>query len=344
MNNQSSTLKLSVVVSSEELSNQVDKTVDVSIKDVTVKGFRKGKAPKNLAISHLDPDKITQIALSTLLPKKLEQELLKERESSKRSRTILIEEPHYEMLEKAKEDGSLEFSVTCILYPEVNTDPVEKISIERVTPKDNTDEEINDFIKRLYTNFQKTKQPKTIKEETNLETSNQEDITIEEVLKDEQFINIMNVKGAQELITRVKEELSENARYDSELEMETKLINEMQQAIEIDMPEVMIQREVERLRSDLKAQLQKFGAKFEDYIASREKSEEDIAKEMIDQARSNVSLMLILTELVQKWDIKLTEQEVNEVKKSKNLEHAQTLELMLKQRKALEEAKSRLIK
>lgn len=330
-----STLTIPVHVSATELSQEIENTINHAIKDVTVKGFRKGKAPKDLAVKHLDPEKMTQRALSTLLPKKLELELVKEKESSKRSRVILIEEPHYHMAEKQSEDGTLEFNVTCKLYPEVNVEAIEKIAIEKVNAKEISQTDIDEFIDRLYKNYQKmNKDQALLNEAPKLETISQ----------DQKFLEIMNVKDQNELIERARQELESNASYNADVETETKLVQEMQNSVEIDIPDVMVNREVERLRGELKQQLQRIGARFEDYLSSTGKNQETLLKEMFEQAVKNITLMLILTELVQKWRIELLPEEITEIKKSGSADHQQTLELMLKQRKALEESKRRYIK
>lgn len=335
----SSTVKLSVIVNSDELARQVDKTLDNAIKEVTVKGFRKGKAPREMAVSYVDPDKITQKALSTLLPKKLEAELLKEKDSSKRSRIILIEEPHYEMVEKDNKDGSIEFSVTCVLYPEVNVESVDNLKVSKPEVKTVNEQAVNEFIIRLYKNYQKMQQKTSAEESKDVQ---EPEPKFDEVIANEEFLKIMNVKDSEELQIRAREELEANEKYNADLEFENDLVQKIQSSVEIDIPEVMIQREVDRLKNELKQQLQKIGARIEDYIASRQKSEEEVATEMVDQATKNISLMLILTELVQKWNIQISAEELNEIKKSGTVDQQQTLELMLKQRKALEEAKNKL--
>ena len=331
-----STIVVTLDITPEELSSQVDVEINKAIKQVTIKGFRKGKAPRELAISQLDSEKITQKAVATLLPIKLEKSLLQEKENSGRSRVILIKEPHYEIEEYGSKDNTLKCKVTCELYPEVNIEDVENIKIKKTPPHNTTDDDVKNFIQRLYQQYQSMKRKAD-------ETQQQDAVPdYGQIITDANFLKTMHAVDEQDLIKRAREELEVSAKYNAEVTNENNLITEMIKTVSIDLPDTMIQREIDRLKSELKKQLNRIGARFEDYLNSRQSTESEIESEMSVQAKQNVSLMLILTELTQKWNIQLTQDEISEISKNSDSQTQATLELMSKQRKALELAKEKL--
>ena len=63
------TIQITITIPSSEVKKAWDKTVEKTVKNTTLRGFRKGKAPKNLIEEKIDKEKIREQVLRELLPK-----------------------------------------------------------------------------------------------------------------------------------------------------------------------------------------------------------------------------------------------------------------------------------
>jgi FKBP-type peptidyl-prolyl cis-trans isomerase (trigger factor) len=105
------TAYLEAIISHEEVDLEKNHVVDEMIKNVSVKGFREGKAPKEIAEKSLDPEKLSDHILGHVMNHLLEQ---------------AVDEYHYRLLGrpvledlKAEKDGGWQVKLQLPLYPEV---------------------------------------------------------------------------------------------------------------------------------------------------------------------------------------------------------------------------------
>lgn len=326
-----SRVKLTLRISPEEMQSQVKKTTQQAVKEVSIKGFRKGKAPLHLARKAVDPERVDQMALNYIVPTQLEQALLKEKEESGRTRIVVINEPHYDIKEYGWPEGKeIVLEATVDLYPEVYTGYIiEELTLKRpeITPV--TDEQIQEFLNRLKDNLKRIKQKSDQK-------PNQQD---NQEISDQELFEALHVNSSKELTEKARQELEVDARYQTEQQFEQQIIDAISASIDSDIPDVLIQREVQRIAEQISQQLQRIGATFESYLESQQKTEEQWREEVLKQSRNNVLSMLALTELSQDLEIVLTPEEEQEIVKSGSKEQQDTLRLLYRQRKALEKLK-----
>jgi len=105
-----STAKIEVLVPVNRIDHVKEEVVDEMIKNITVKGFRQGKAPKNIAQNNLDPEKLNNHIISHILNEAV-TETLKEKTYKTLGRPVL------EKLETSKE-GEILLIMNFPLYPE----------------------------------------------------------------------------------------------------------------------------------------------------------------------------------------------------------------------------------
>ena len=67
LKNEKNVATIEVTADKKEIDFHRDHVVDEMISQVTVKGFRQGKAPRNIAINYLDENKLTDRLLSHIL-------------------------------------------------------------------------------------------------------------------------------------------------------------------------------------------------------------------------------------------------------------------------------------
>lgn len=105
------TIEIKITLPWTEVKKNYEKVVEEAIKEVEVKGFRKGKAPRNLAEQKLDQEKVWQKMLEEIIPKTYSQIVQKEN-----LRPIIS--PQIQLL-KAAPENELVFKATTAEEPDV---------------------------------------------------------------------------------------------------------------------------------------------------------------------------------------------------------------------------------
>jgi len=115
-------------------------------------------------------------------------------------------------------------------------------------------------------------------------------------------------------------ELEENLKKSLELEKKQKeketfldsLIGEIVSGSEIELPEVMIKNEQEKIINEMKSNIEQHGLSFDMYLANLKKTIDEIKEGVKEQAEKRVKSVLVLEEIAKQEDIKPTDEEVTE--------------------------------
>lgn len=115
-------LKVTVDLNAQDLEGYIKKSQNMLGTDLEVKGFRKGKAPKDLIEKHLDPSKVRNLALEMAVEGSL---------------SIVIKKNSLDVLNTSRltveknDPNQLVFSVVVDLFPEVKTPDLKQIKVQR---------------------------------------------------------------------------------------------------------------------------------------------------------------------------------------------------------------------
>ncbi len=131
------TAKVEVLVTRAEVDVTKEHVVDEMIKNITVKGFRQGKAPKNIAEQNLDPEKLNGHIITHVLNDTVVS-VIKEKNYQTLGRPVL------EKLEPQK-DGDIKINIKFPLYPEFKLGKYQD-KIKKITKKDKKVEDIYEVL------------------------------------------------------------------------------------------------------------------------------------------------------------------------------------------------------
>lgn len=109
-----------------EVDTERNHVVDEMITQVTVKGFRQGKAPRNLAMEHLDQTRLTDHILSHVLNNAV-SEVIKEKKYR------LLGRPVLQTLDPQNEKDGWKITINFPLYPEVKLGDYQKLLTKKET-------------------------------------------------------------------------------------------------------------------------------------------------------------------------------------------------------------------
>lgn len=105
------TFEIAVTIPWKTIKKAYDETFELTIKDVEVEGFRKGKAPRQVAEKHISKDAVYQKAIESLIPK-IYAEIVKKEDLKP------VVSPKIE-LTSAKENADWQLTFTGAVRPEV---------------------------------------------------------------------------------------------------------------------------------------------------------------------------------------------------------------------------------
>ncbi len=119
-------------------------------------------------------------------------------------------------------------------------------------------------------------------------------------------------KTLVDLKNEIKTELGHQKEHDAEIQLENEVIEKLSEYFEAEIPEAMVEREIDLLLERLKSEVQKTGMKWEDYEALKKQDGKDIRAEFKAQAEKQVLIRLGIEKLYEKDKITVTDEDVKE--------------------------------
>ena len=112
----------------------------------------------------------------------------------------------------------------------------------------------------------------------------------------------------------LKEKIRANLKIEKETEQKDKLrlaiVEELLKQSECEIPEILIDSEVEKIFYRLEADITNMGFKFDEYLIQIKKTEEDLRKEWRPEAEKRAKLQMIIQTISEKENLKATEEEI----------------------------------
>ncbi|MEJ8554538.1 trigger factor [Tepidibacter sp. Z1-5] len=142
---------------------------------------------------------------------------------------------------------------------------------------------------------------------------NVKEIKVKEMpaLDDEFAKDVSEFDTLEELKNDVKAKLEENAKKNEEAELRNKAIEKAAEMAEIDIPEAMVDNQVNNMLRDFDQQLQMQGLNLENYIKFTGMKIEDLKAQMREDAQNRVKTSLVLEAISEKEGIEVSDEELN---------------------------------
>lgn len=177
---------------------------------VTIKGFRKGKAPINLVEEQLDPQRVTEHTLNHLLPELLAL-------AAKDHTLKVIGQPHLR-IKSVKSDEDWSFEIDFPLLPEITLGDYQKSLKElNALPKKSDDDHLSKLFDQLLKDISFTVPQVLVEEEVNQSLGRLISQTEKLGLKLEDYLKTLG-KNAEQLRTDYETAAIENLRLELILE------------------------------------------------------------------------------------------------------------------------------
>ena len=373
---------IDVTIPWSEAEKEFDTLMDGAVKNVSLKGFRKGAVPREIAEQHVDQ---TQI-LSNVVDKMLQSYYV---DIVKKEKLKAVGAPRVSVTKLAK-GNDIEIRIEPTIIPEIElpknwTDPIKKINKEfknesqEVTDKD-VDEELkylantraqHNEVDRAAQKDDHVKVDFTVKQDgVIIENGTSKDHSLvlgkgvfipgfeEEIIgmkkgdektfelkfpesyhakhlagKNATFEVKLNTveervtpevndefakslgdkfKNLEDLKKSVKEGMEQEKSKKAVEQRRTKYLDALVDMIDVDLPQILLDDEMQRMIGEFEQQLSMSGMSFDDYLQKIGKTLDDLKKEWAPQAKKRVLSALVLEQLAEDQEVNVDEKEIEE--------------------------------
>jgi trigger factor len=282
--------------------------------EIEVDGFRKGKVPQNILLSKVPEirilEEMAEMALEEHYPKILESEKLD-----------VISRPEISITKLARKNP-LEFKIKTSLMPEIKLPDYKKIAnkiISDITDKKKnievTEKEVEDTILDIRKSRAKKQhitdvaQEHTCADEKCEHEQKKEKEELPEV--NDNFVQSLGpFKDVEDFKIKLKENIKLEKGNNFKEKTRLKIVEKIIDDTEVEMPEILVEIELNKTLYRMESDITQMGLKFEDYLKHLNKTVDDLKKEFRKDAEKKAKLGLILNEISKIEKIKADEAQV----------------------------------
>ncbi len=272
---------------------------------IEVDGFRKGHIPVSVLTKHISEnmllEEMAEMALGEHYPKILEDENLD-----------AIGRPQI-AITKLAVGNPLGFKITFDTLPKITLPLYKKIAEE--TRKEKIDIEVTE--KDVEETLLQIRRMRA-HEDLHKEGGHSPDDHSHEPIKDENlpefnddFVKTLGMfENVDDFKNKLKENISKEKERESKSTMRLKIAEALLEKTSMDVPQILIDSEIEKMMFRLKTDVENAGIVFPEYLKSISKTEDDIKKEWEADAIKKASLELMIFEIAKEEKMKLDEKEI----------------------------------
>ncbi len=132
------------------------------------------------------------------------------------------------------------------------------------------------------------------------------------LLDDEFAKSLGSYQNLEELKQHVRKQLQERAKYQADMEFSDTLMEKVAEKCHFEVPEVLVDKQLENMMNNLKEDLKRRNISLEDYYRMIKADEEKVKKEYRTIAENQIKKELIIDRIIQDDKITATDQEVEQ--------------------------------
>ncbi len=315
-----------------DLEAKWNETLTKMAADLELPGFRKGQVPAQMVETNLG-QKLEDEVFRQIMPQALIEAL-------QGTNIVPIDYPQYQIVSFQK-GTQLQFSARVTERPTVTVGTYKGIKVQRPSLKQVTDEEVNKIIDDLYKRWKlrnpsassgqapqnqgtggsaqgtvNTNQP--AQGPSGSMSFNQTQQTPPSTLNpqpssespDDVFAKGVGAASLADLKTKIKTDLENEAKYNNELDYEEAILQEVEKVTTVEIPDILIQDELNRMLVSLQRSVTERGLLMEEYLKSQNKTADGLKNEWKPQAEKNVRMELGLSEIARLEGVNIADEEL----------------------------------
>jgi len=274
---------------------------------ITIDGFRKGKIPENILIQKVGEKTVLEEMAESAISKAYPEILINEKIDA-----IGRPEVH---ITKLAGGNPLEFKIITAIVPAFDLPDCKNIANEEIkksSKKDDdkvTDKELDDAIlhirKSRASHDGHDHEKMTAEEHEKIIMDNMPELTDDFVKTIGDFVDVPDFKN------KLSTMLAEDKKNIAKEKRRVAIADAISDKTKIDLPDIMIESELNHNEAQFKADIERMGLKIEDYLNHAKKTMDDLRVEWRPHAEKKAKLQLILNAIAEKEKLHPTKEEVN---------------------------------
>lgn len=283
-------VEVTVTVPWVDLQSRWSETLNKMAGEVEVPGFRKGSAPMEMVEPKI-ASSVQQEVLRTTMPQALIEAL-------QGTDVVPIDYPKYEVLGFNK-GQNLVFKATLTERPVVKVGNYKGVMVKKPAPRPITDEMVDKMVDDLFKRW-KMRQPAS--------TAGVPQITSDK--PDDAFAKAVKALDLADLKKKMRADLESRENYETELDYEELILQEVEKITSVDIPDILIQDEINRMLVSLQRRVADMGLLLDDYLKGQKKTLDQLKNEWRPQAERNVRMELGLSEIAKIENVVISDSEL----------------------------------
>lgn len=268
--------------------------------NVAIDGFRKGAAPEKILVEKIGEERILMEMAEEVFAQIYPQLLTEHKIDA-------IGQPEVKITKLAK-DNPLGFTIVTAIMPEVKLPDYKKIAQEIVAgaekPAEVTDKEIAEVIEEI-----RKQRAMSMEENKDLGPEDKEKLILPEVTDD--FVKALGkFESVADFKTKLKENLAEEKEFRAKEKTRLAIMEAIASKIEITIPKVLVENELNKMLHELKHETSRMGLKFDDYLIHLKKTEDEMKHGWKADAEKRVKLGLIINSIIDDAKLEVTKEEL----------------------------------
>ncbi|MFA5840881.1 MAG: trigger factor [Candidatus Paceibacterota bacterium] len=276
--------------------------------NINLAGFRKGKIPESVLLSNIPEisilEEMAELALGEHYPKIVEEEKID-----------AIGRPEISITKLAR-NNPLGFKIKTAILPTIKLpdykEDAKKI-ISKITDAEKNTEVSPEDLENTIMDIRKSRAPKIHMAEEHEHTEGEEHVHPEPELPEfnDEFVRAI---GPFKDVADFKDKLKENIKLEKENQLKEKtrlkIIEKIIDDSEVELPNLLVEIELDKILYKMESDITQMGLKFEDYLKHLNKTVEDLRKDFKTDAEKKAKFALILNEIAKVEKIVADEEQV----------------------------------
>lgn len=282
------------------VKNKSEKTFKKLAKNIEVEGFRKGNIPEKILKEKISDSLVLQESAQEVINEVFSEILKKEK-------LQIIGFPAINVT-KLAEGNDFEFTIEMTVYPEVKLPDYKKIAAAiKEEKKEIGDEDLKAVEKNVLDMINHQEHHK------NHGSEHKEGEKVEEKYKeltDEVVAMVGPFKSVEDFRAKVKEDLIKESDVRAIMDKRGKIAEAILAKTKMDVPEILVNAELDKILAQLKDDVQKHGIDWKQYLETSKKDEMSIKEEYRGEAEKRAKIEVILKEIFKVEKLKTNKEEV----------------------------------
>lgn len=287
-----SKILLTVTLSGEELKKYNDKAIAHFAEHVEIKGFRAGKAPKELVAQEVGQNRINGEASNIAIEDSYGQIVVDNN----------IDVAGYPKIDLVKfiPNQELEYKAEVAVFPEVKLADYKEIA-KSAGKSDRQDVKIEDEEMEKALNWLADARAKYGEDGK---------ITERPGINDEFAKSLGDFENLDALKKNIKEGmLSEKTQAEKE-RFRIAIVSKIAKESNMELPDIIVESEIDKMIHELQHDVEHRGMQFDNYLEHIKKTKEDLKKEFQDKAVERVKIAIVMRKIGEAENIKVSDEEL----------------------------------